>query len=461
MKTKVLFWWDELRERMWFIPSVYSIFAIFVGTAALLVDRSFEFGTESLLPLLETTGASGRIILGALIGALVTVMGLVFSLTMLSVSQTSSQYGPRLIRFVFDSNITQNAIGTILSTVILCMLVLRTIRDNNSNGSLFTPHLSILMCEIAGAICIFVLLAFTNHVTRCMRAETLIQSIYKDLLATAAHLFPEIPKLPDVGEVEKAREADVAVEEPWQALEHAERLEGRRSGYLQAIELEGLLSFAHEQGHRVEILRRAGDFIYEGEDLARIQILADEGDSQKTLEKYQTYFLFGTVRTPRQDIEAGVLELVEAGVRALSPGVNDPMTAISVIDYLSSFLRRLAHRQWPDSVLRDCDGVPRVRVNPISFRSVLDAGFDQLRQYAGGSVAVNCRLLEGLAAIADATQRPDDRHAVGLQLDKILRAAERNISELEDLKDVRERADGVRRAMISSLSKTNMPRPAF
>ncbi|MEZ6137595.1 MAG: DUF2254 domain-containing protein [Pirellulaceae bacterium] len=441
MKTRLLFWWDELREKMWFIPSVYCVAAIATAFVVLSIDRAFALGSEQLLPFLETTGASGRIILGALIGALVTVLGLVFSLTMLSVSQTSSQYGPRLVRSVFDSNIAQNTIGFILSTVVFCIIVLRSIRDLEDSGTLFTPHLSILLAELSGAVCIFVLLAFSNHVTRCMRAETLIQSIFNDLVSVSNQLFPE------VSDVQQSNEVDLTDADVWEELENTVTLTSKSSGYLQAIQLTAIVAFASEHGHRLEVAHRAGDFIHQGEVMAHVQLSEKEDSPEDILENYQGFFLIGTVRTLRQDIESGVLELVEAGVRALSPGVNDPMTAINVIDYVSSFMRGLVGRQWPRPILVDSNGVPRVRVNPIDFEGVLNAGFDQLRQYAGDSVAVNCRLLEGLAAIARSSIHPQDRAAINRQAAMILRAAERHISEPEDLKDIRARATKLEEAL--------------
>ncbi|MCA9127924.1 MAG: DUF2254 domain-containing protein [Planctomycetales bacterium] len=445
MSANLLFWWDELREKMWFIPSVYCVAAIVVAFVVLSIDREFEIGSDAFLPFLQTTGGSGRIVLGSLIGALVTVLGLVFSLTMLSVSQTASQYGPRLIRSVFDSNIAQNTIGFILSTVVFCMIVLRSIRDLKDSGSLFTPHLSILTAELASAACIFVLLAFTNHVTRCMRAETLIQSIYNDLIRAAEDLFPAVAEIRDADGIELSNVS------AWSDLVNAKSLTSGQSGYLQAIQLQGVVACASERGHRLEISHRAGDFIHAGEVIARVQLSQDEAEGTKdSLENYQSFFLIGTVRTLRQDIEAGVLELVEAGVRALSPGVNDPITAINVIDYVSSFMRDLAGRQWPNPILVDGDGIPVLRVNVTDFRGVLNAGFDQLRQYAGNSVAVNCRLLEGLAAIAISSTQPEDRAAIKRQADMIVRAADRNIFEPEDKRDIRARAEQVDKAIRRS-----------
>lgn len=451
MNIKLLYWWDALRDKLWFIPSLFCIAALVLAVITLQIDHRLEFGNDTPTPL-QTTGASARIVLGALIGALVTVVGLAFSLTMLSVSQTSSQYGPRLIRLVFDSNVTQYILGLFLGTIVFCMVVLRSIRDLDSSGSMFTPNISILMGELLGAASLFGLLKLTDHMSLCMRAETLIHGIYQDLISSANRLFPEIDTRRNRSQL------DLASTDGWESIDDKLSLRSKHSGYLQAIDLPAMMQMAEKHLNRIDVLKRPGDFVYAGEALANFEISPNHAphDSDNLEEelgtRYRVFFLKGTVRTPRQDIEAGVLELVEAGVRALSPGVNDPMTAINVVDYISSFMRYIANRKWPQSVLLDSQSNPRIRVRNATFCSVLNAGFDQLRQNAATSVAVYCRLLEGLAAIAQSVNRPEDLCAVRRQAEMVLRQAQAAIQEEDDLADIRERGNHVTQALENARS---------
>lgn len=442
MRTWLVYWWDLVREKLWFLPSIYTISGLVLAVVLINVDLQFKLGSDGLLPSLETTGRSARIILGAVIGALVTVVGLVFSMTMLSVSQTASQFGPRLIRSLFDSNTTQNVVGLFLGTIAYCMVVLRSIRDIQDAGSLFTPNLSILVGELASAACLFALLSFSNHVTRCLRAETLIQSIYHDLRESANRLFPELPK-----SASDDPSGSLVPVSQWTSPKESALLYAVSEGYLQAIRLESLIELAAEHDHQIEVRKRPGDFVQEGAELAAVGgDKTDWQDDSRLKSRYQNCFLCGSVRTPRQDIEAGLLELVEAGVRAMSPGVNDPMTAINVIDYLSAFFRHVVRRKWPDEVLQDADGTPRIKVVPVIFPDMLATGFNQLRQNAGGSVVVLTRMLEGLEAIAEVTQDATDREAIDHHAGLVLREAQRSISEESDLEPIKSIAHRILRS---------------
>lgn len=438
MSIKLLYWWDVLRDKLWFIPSVFSLAGVAIALLTLQIDTAFDVGGRGPLQILATTGASGRSVLASLIGALVTVLGLAFSLTMVAVAQTSSQYGPRLIRSLFNSNVTQYVIGMFLFTITYCMIVLQSIRDSSQNAESFTPNLSILLAELAGAACLFGLLRFSHHMTSSMRAETLLLSIYKDLCASADTLFPECAN-------ERTGEsADLSGDEAWQDLRDEQAIEAESAGYLQAIDLSTLLALAKQHDFRLEVAKRPGDFVHEGDSFVGIEFGNLAGDEQsQILYQCRNCFLVGSVRTPRQDVEAGVLELVEAGVRALSPGVNDPMTAINVIDYLSTFLRRIVQRKWPEMVVSDSDGTPRIYTKVVTFAGILDAGYDQLRQYAADSVAVHCRLLEGLVAIAEVTFQIADRTAIRRQAEMILRSAESRVAEQLDVADILRRGERV------------------
>jgi uncharacterized membrane protein len=443
MQTWWNYVWDSLQEKLWFIPSLCSLLGVVTAVVLLSIDYHLDGQSEWLPAALRTTGSAARTVLGALIGGLVTVAGLVFSLTMLLVSQTASQYGPRLIRNVFERNLAQSTLGLFLGTIVYTMIVLRSIRDLDSGERLFTPNLSILLAELSGAACVFSLLAFANHVSRCMRAEMLIEGIFEDLTVAADRIYPRATA--------EATTASLRPQRAWSDVDGGLELRTQHVGYLQAIDLKSLLEAAVEHDLRLEIACRPGDFIYHNGllmtvDARRSKWRQTDAVAGKHSKEWQTlenrmrgYFFIGLVRTPRQDIEAALLELVEAGVRALSPGVNDPTTAINAIDYLTSILCELSRRTWPCNVLVDEHEVPRVCVPIASFPDIVATAFDQLRQFAGDSVAVQCRILEGLEMIARESPHVDDRRAVHMQAEMIIRQAERHIEEPHDLSRLRDR----------------------
>ncbi|MEP7329798.1 MAG: DUF2254 family protein, partial [Betaproteobacteria bacterium] len=151
-------------------------------------------------------------------------------------------------------------------------------------------------------------------------------------------------------------------------------------------------------------------------------------------------FILGHQRTATQDIEFAIHQLVEIAVRALSPGINDPFTAITCVDRLGSAVRRLAQRKMPSSVQHfDEQGQLRVIAPAITFPAIVDAAFNQIRQNARSSAAVSVRLLETIAVIAEVVHRPEDRAALLRHADMILRGAREALPEHWDRQEVEAR----------------------
>jgi len=150
-------------------------------------------------------------------------------------------------------------------------------------------------------------------------------------------------------------------------------------------------------------------------------------------------FIIGSQRTPEEDAEFAIHQLVEVALRALSPGINDPFTAITCIDYLGSALCRLTNRAFPSSNRYDDEGKLRVIAKPLTFEGVINAAFDQIRQYGRTSVAVTIRLLETLKTIADHARSFEQKNAILRQADMIIRESQESIREKNDRDDIQER----------------------
>jgi uncharacterized membrane protein len=139
--------------------------------------------------------------------------------------------------------------------------------------------------------------------------------------------------------------------------------------------------------------------------------------------------------------------MVEVAVRALSPGINDPFTAIVCVDWLAEALGRLAGRSIPSPRRLDDDGTLRVVTRAVTFADVADAAFNQIRQYGSGSASVMIRLLEALARVAYVAGRPEDQAAIIRHAHLVRRACERDLPEVDDRNDVLERYNEVLRVL--------------
>ncbi|WP_373547323.1 DUF2254 domain-containing protein, partial [Chamaesiphon sp.] len=217
----------------------------------------------------------------------------------------------------------------------------------------------------------------------------------------------------------------------------ARSIQASESGYVQAIDDKQLMQIATEHNLLVRVEQRPGRFVVKGSQLLRV-FPAEKVDKQLAAKIGDTVVL-GIQRTEGQDLEFSIDQLVEIAARALSPGINDPFTAIRCIDQLSAALCHLVQQEIPSPYRYDDRHRLRVIADPLEFADAIDAAFNQIRQYGQSSVAVTMRLLEAIATIAPFTHRELDRTALKRHADAVERGSHAGIKEELDLQDVKER----------------------
>lgn len=433
MNTWLLNRWDRLRNSLWFVPALALLIAFVAAIVLLRLDAAVRIETIPALQWATTTGPAARSILSVLAGALVTVAGVVFSITMLTLAQTSSMFGSRLLRSFLNHNATQCTLALFLATSLYCFTVLRTIREVNG-GNLFVPHISVSMGLLAGLACLGAFVYFIHHVAWSIQAQAVVRNVAHELMEAIDRIFPEEPK--DIENVEQCVPPE-AEDDGQDAI----RIEAAATGYIQAVDEETLMEVADDADVVIRLLRRPGDFIADGTPIAVVHPARSDEHLQRRISDC---FLAGSRRTPRQDVVCAIYELVEVAVRALSPGVNDPHTALSCIDYLGAALTRLAQRPVPSSIRRDDQGRVRVITAPVTFGEALGAAVDEIRRYGCGSVSVMLRLADALSAVAARTTRSQDRQALLRQVTILERACDSSIAESCDQADVRTKLESVR-----------------
>jgi uncharacterized membrane protein len=265
-----------------------------------------------------------------------------------------------------------------------------------------------------------------------------IAGVYAELTGAIDRLFPE--RLGTEEPVEAAPE-----DLPADFERDARAFSTQQDGYVQAVDGERLLALASEHDLVIRLERRPGHYVLAGATLARVWPGERAGD--RLAAEIEAAFVRGEQRTPAQDLEFAVNQLVEVAVRALSPGVNDPFTAITCIDRLGSALSRLARRAVPSPFRHDEANVLRVVAYPTSFPAVVDAAFNQIRQYGRSSAAVTIRLLEVIAEVAGVVTEPDDRAALRRHAAMIERGSREGLAEEDDRGDVEERYRNVLRVL--------------
>lgn len=424
--------WERLRGSLWFVPGSMSLGALGLAMACARLDAAAaSWGTLSPY-LYHGSPENARLLLSTVAGSMITVAGVSFSVTMVALSLASSQLGPRLLgNFMRDPG-NQVVLGGFIATFLFCLLSLGSAPQQQVAFISVSASVALLLAVVSLLLFIY----FIHHIATSLQADHVVQSVAADLRKSLNLIFPANPDARD--ETADAGDARSIVDRA--TIEVC----ASATGYVQAVDESGLLDLAEENDLWFQVVRRPGDFVTRGSELVRV---AGSDNLDAELEaRLQNAFIIGGNRTADQDPEFGVHQLVEIALRALSPGINDPFTAIACIDHLSGILAEIADRAERAPWRRDSRNTMRLALDAIEFRGVLDAAFNQIRQNAMGSPAVVLRLVEGLHRIAGSVRREDRRDAIRAQATMIYEASAERLRG-GDLEALNERIDALNRTL--------------
>ncbi len=432
MRTKLSKLLDSLHSSFWFVPTLMVVLAIGLSFLTIHIDQSSKTDIIGEIGWAYALGPSGaRAILSAIAGSMVSVATTAFSITIVALQLASSQFGPRLLRNFMKDTGNQIVLGTFISTFVYSLMVLRTINGVAENE--FVPHLAVT-CGIGLAIAsIGVLIYFIHHSAASIQVDNVISKVGRELDEVIDRLFPK-----QIGRgASKHRNEPLINDIPANFDRDARPIQAPSSSYVQAIDTDLLMELATEGNLLIQIQKRPGDFVVKGSPF--VIAYPEKAVSKKLVEQINGAFVLGLQRTDQQDVEFSINQLVEIAARALSPGINDPFTAVRCIDQLSAALCHLVQKEIPSAYRYDDEDKLRVIAEPVTFVDALDAAFNQIRQYGQTSVAVTMRLLEAIAIIVPFTHTKVDRTALLRHANMIERGSHEGISEELDQKDVKER----------------------
>ena len=429
-RSRLSIWWWELSYRigpnLWVIPLLMSTGALLLFGLTRWLDHFFDLGSQLPGILSVDNAADATVVLSALLGAVATALALVFSTRILTFSIASSQLGPRLIRRFMRDGVTQATLGAFMATLIFLVLTLFSVHTGRVDG---LPRLSVAVAVLMSLACFATLVVYVHRVAATIQAPSVVASVVDDLggvLTEVDHYLPDVPRPTDAGHV-TAMVAD--------ARSAGAALIATRTGYLELIDHPRLLDAADRAAAVIVMERRPGQFVVEGQTLARV-LPATAADAVRStvLEGVE----IGSSRTLRQDLEFAIAQVVEIALRALSPAVNDTYTGLTCIDWLGAAMVRIG--QHPEQLGGMCSdaGALRLVVPPLRYERVLKAAFDQIRQAGDDNVAVLIRLLDSLSSMA-ALVRHDHLRALADHADLVLDTARRASFVRGDLDDIEQR----------------------
>jgi len=428
---KLIFFWKELLSTFWFLPALIICFAVFLSMSLVSFDHSIIISQNGWIHFfLVNSSDSARSILSTISGAMIGVAGTVFSVTLVALTLASSQFGPRLIKNFMYVKLNQVVLGSYIATYLYCLLVLNSIKD--SDGYAFVPSISILVAILATIANIVLLIIFIHRIAVSIQADRVISDISDFIANQLETLFPE-----KMGG-EKVGEEKIDISAVVSAYQNKVSIKSPKSGYLQYISSGVLFDLVTKQDSMLKVYYRPGSYLVKDIEIA--ELLTHSKWEQEKIEMLLNQFIIGKTKTSQQDIEYSIHQMVEIASRALSPGINDPYTAIACIDNLTSTMSYLAQAKFPSKYRFDEEAKLRVIANTLDFEKVLDAAFNQIRQFSAGSTAVIIRLMEALAIIQKFTKTEDQKKAVIKHAKMVLFIGEQTVKEKNDLENIKEKA---------------------
>jgi len=378
---------DYVRTSFWAIPALLLFAAALLAMLTLWLDMvvfpPVDFGSLEWLNPSEMQGV--RELLATTAAAILGVAGVTFSITIASLTLASQQFGPRLIRNFTQDRFTQTVLGFFIATFFYCMLSMQL--GSVIQGSDYSPLSTLVAVLLLTVVDLLLLVLFIHHICKAIQAETIIFDVAEEMRRRAISLLPlQLGEAP-----EEDQDALAALDADLKA--RGDDVRATSDGYVRAIDYLALLKYADKYEQTIGVAQRAGDYVLKGSLLAKVVGAQRPEDMDAALNDL---IVIGSSRNPRQDLEFSIRQLVEIALRALSPGINDPFTAITCINHLGTLINMISARAMPANSWMNEAGDIRLLVKTTTFEGLVEAAFNQIRQEASSHVDVTVRLLDVL-----------------------------------------------------------------
>ena len=387
MGQYIRFTWIACRDSLWFIPMVIALLAAGLAVALVSLERLGIINAgDRLVWLAGSTGEGARSVLSAIGTSVVTVTGTVFSIMIVALQLSSSQFSPRQLRNFTSDRVNQVVLGGLIGTFTYTLIVMSMIRSASPSSAPFVPQIAIALGIVLALVSVGLIIYFIDHASRSMQIAVILQQVTHRANEQIKQAFAPLD--------EPRAEPDAYVSE---ALDkNGYPLCTQRGGYLQAIDRKGLLRLAHKQSLVVRVEHRTGSFILPGDPIA--SIWPAEAVDAAVMAELRKRFILGSDRTPEQDIEYWLIEMADIAIKALSPSINDPTTAFRAIDRLCETLVFLGQRKPCWTHCGD-DGKIRLIERPLTFELAVGLAFEQIHHFGQTNPSVLKKLADSVNAL--------------------------------------------------------------
>ena len=385
---------DRVRTGFWAVPAACVAVAIALAVGLVALDRSLS---DDLGRLTFGAGPDGaREVLSAITTSMITFTGLVFSITIVVLQLTSSQFSPRVLRTFLRDRQTQLSLGVFIATFVYAVLVLRTV--NGLDDDTFVPAVATTVGMLLLLVSVGVFVGYIHHIATAIQVSSILQSIWEETRDVLEKRFPR--GLTPTPAVARPRGTPVA------------ELPSTGTGVLTGVDAPTLVRLACDADVVLVSDLAVGGFVPEGAPMVEVH-----GGNAEALQGRSVVRAFGLApeRTMQADVAFGFRQLVDISTRALSPGVNDPTTAVQALDKLHDLLRRLVTRSFPTAVHADAEGRIRLHLPPPLLEDYLARALDEAEHYGGDVLQVNQRI-DSMLADLRAAALPEHRAVLDARL---------------------------------------------
>jgi uncharacterized membrane protein len=383
---------EARKNSLWLVPSLCVVVALVLASATIEIDYRLALdGRNDAGSLFTRNIDDARQVVATIATAMLAFVGVVFSITLVALQLAATQYSPRVVRSFVRSPLTKWTLGIFLATFTYSFATLASFESEavNTDGGEFVPVTSVGLAFVFVIASLFVFIAFVHGIVRSMRVTFVIRALADETREALERNYPTSgpaagPTQPELGPTT----ATIGL--------------SGRPGVIAGIDVPRLVDLARRHDTVFRITLPVGAFASHDSPLVELH-----GGSAPTEAELRPCFDLGVERTLYQDPGYGLRQLVDIAIRALSPAVNDPTTAVQVIDRVEEILGRLVSRPMPSGVHVDADGHVRL-VHPVfGWDAVVGLAFTEICHYGSSAPQVTRRLSAAFDALG--AKAPDDR----------------------------------------------------
>ena len=362
-KLSISFLTEDLRSRFWLLPTLVTIVIVIAFPLVLRIENPYFKSHMANFLLAGYSPDAARLILSSISTALMTVIGVLFSITILVIQQASNQFSPRVTEIFIKARNSQLTLGFYVGTFVFCILLLRQIPSGEQNVPI--PQAAISLALFLTLCCIGLLVQYVHFIAHSIQSTSIIRAIVNDTVFYLTNFFAFIS--------DQVKELS-----PVPSYEHSWEVKCKTAGYFEKFYPEKIDLLLGEGTH-ILISAEVGDYFQLGDTIAVINTNSPLSETKK--QKLQKCFKIGSQRTHAQDFRFGTRQLVDIALRGLSPGINDPSTAIEALHGIETVLHEYVGIASECASFTMINGT-RMSYVPVCFRDLFDLSFRQITSFA-------------------------------------------------------------------------------